>query len=149
MSEGKVPMFHRILCAVVAVLLLATRAHSAPKPKQCPVEGFSLDKIQDAARNAPSCDKALEVFSLCAAGASSDVILGGIVTEKCEAVFLPKLSPRERRAYARAQDRCDRRYQRQMGSMYRAFTAFCGAELAHRYARRFGKRQGAAGAARK
>jgi hypothetical protein len=142
-------MFSRGLMAVAAALFVVTGAHPAPNPKECPIEGFSLDKIRDAARTAPSCHKSLEVFSLCAAGASSDVILGGIVTEKCEADFLPKLSRRERRAYKRAHERCERKYRREMGTMYRALEALCHAEVAQSHARRFAKRKGAGAAAGK
>ena len=138
-------MAHRILLSVAALLVLAAGAQSAPKdqPKECPIAGFDLDKIKEAARNAPSCDKALEVFSRCGSGASSDVALGGIVTEKCEADFLKSLSQRERRAYAKAQHRCERKYRNETGSMYRSAEAYCVARVARDHARRYAKRKGA------
>src|SRR5215475_14874722 len=138
-------MAHRILLSLAVLLLLPAGAQSAPKSeKECPIEDFSLEKIQDAARDAPSCDKALEVFRLCGAGASSDVALGGIVTEKCEAEFLSRLNRRERRAYRREQNRCAGKFRHESGTMYRAFEAFCSAALAHDYARRVARRKGAA-----
>jgi len=137
-------MAYRILLSLAALLLLAAGAQAAPKSeKECPIEDFSLDKIQEAARDAPSCDKSLEVFRLCGAGASSDVALGGIVTEKCEAEFLTRLSKRERRAYTREQQRCAGKFRHEAGTMYRSFEAFCGAALAGDYARRFARRKAA------
>ena len=135
-------MVHRATIFLVVLAWFGT-AHAAPKAKECPIEDFSLDKIEDAARNAPSCDKSLEVFRLCGAGASSDVALGGIVTERCEADFLKRLSRRERRAYANAQNRCERKYRHETGSMYRSAEAYCVAELARTYARRLARRKGA------
>ena len=137
-------MLARILLSGAALVILGIAADAAPKPRECPAEDVSLDKVQDAARNAPSCDKALEVFRLCGAGTSSDVTLGGIVMEKCEAEFLSRLNRRERRAYRREQNRCAGKFRHESGTMYRAFEAFCSAALAHDYARRVARRKGAA-----
>jgi len=137
-------MLARILLSVAVLVILGVGADAAPKSGECPVEDVSLDKVQDAARNAPSCDKSLEVFRLCGAGASSDVALGGIVTEKCEAEFLSRLNRRERRAYRREQNSCAGKFRHEQGTMYRSFEAFCSAALAHDYARRVARRKGAA-----
>ena len=145
LPQGASHMAHRILLSVAVLLILAAGAQSAPKdePKECPIADSDLDKIEEAARTAPSCDKALEVFGRCGSGASSDVALGGIVTEKCEADFLKSLSQRERRAYAKARQRCERKYRNKTGSMYRSAEAYCVAEVARDHARRHAKRQGA------
>jgi len=137
-------MLARLLLSGAALVILGIAADAAPKPRECPAEDVSLDKVQDAARNAPSCDKALEVFRLCGAGTSSDVTLGGIVMEKCEAEFLSRLNRRERRAYRREQNSCAGKFRHEPGTMYRSFEAFCGAALAGDYARRFARRKGAA-----
>jgi len=135
-------MLERVVACMAVLAVLVAAAHAAPKAKEaeeCPIAGFDLDKIREAARTAPSCDKSLELFRVCASGASSDVALGGVVTEKCEADFLTRLSKRQRRDYDRAQERCANKYRNESGSMYRSFSAFCGAELARNYARRFAK----------
>src|SRR5262245_66230654 len=137
-------MLARILLSVAVLVILGVGADAAPKSGECPVEDVSLDKVQDARRNAATCDKSWEVVRLCGAGASSDVALGGIVTEKCEAEFLSRLNRRERRAYRREQNRCAGKFRHESGTMYRAFEAFCSAALAPDYARRVPRPQGAA-----
>jgi hypothetical protein len=113
--------------------------------QECPVEGFDSDKIEEAARTAPSCERSFRVFRLCGSGASGDVGLGSVVTERCEAEFLNHLNKSERQAYRRAQERCARKYRHELGTMYRSFEAFCGAEVALSYARRSARRPAAQG----
>jgi hypothetical protein len=138
-------MGQRALAVVAVLVVLGADAQSAPRTEpECPIADMAIEKVQDAARNAPSCDKSLEVFRLCGSGATSDIILGGIVTEKCEADFLRRLSRRERRAYANAQHRCERKYRHETGSMYRSAEAYCVAEVARTYARRLARRKGGA-----
>jgi hypothetical protein len=67
------------------------------------------------------------------------------VTERCEAEFLNHLGKSERQAYRRAQERCARKYRHELGTMYRSFEAFCGAEVALSYARRSARRPAAQG----
>jgi hypothetical protein len=76
----------------------------------------------------------------CAYGASGDTALGGAVREKCEPEFQPKLTKAQKRAYHREQKRCNEKYARQSGTMYRSFTAFCQARSAVAYAAKFGAR---------
>jgi len=73
------------------------------------------------------------LFEICRFGASGDVSLGAIVTEKCEGDFLSKLNTAQRRAYDREQKKCQRKYAHEDGTMYRSFEAFCGADLARNY----------------
>lgn len=88
---------------------------------------------------APTCDKAVEQFSDCAYGASGDVSLADIVTEKCEAEFLPKIVRTPRwRAYQRNIKRCDDKYEKMDGTMYIAMAAGCRIEVAQSYAHKFG-----------
>jgi len=140
------PMIDRMLLSVAVLWLLAAGAHSAPKPpapKECPIEDLSREAREDGLRGASSCNKSLELFELCSYGASGDVSLGAIVTAKCEGDFLARLSVKERRRYKQAQMRCARKYQHNPETMYRSFEAFCGAELARTYSRRFGPKAGA------
>jgi hypothetical protein len=91
-------------------------------------------------RKAPTCNKAVEQFSDCAYGASGDVSLADIVTEKCEAEFLPKIVRTPRwRAYQRSIKRCDDKYEKMDGTMYIAMAAGCRIEVAQSYAHRFNK----------
>jgi len=123
-----------MVLAVSAIVLFATPVRA----KDCPVKEFSLDAREDAIRKAPSCRQALEIMEACAYGAGGDTGLGGAVHERCEPEFLPKLSKAQKHAYDRQQKRCDDKYARQQGTMYRSMTAFCQAQSAATYARRFG-----------
>jgi hypothetical protein len=132
-----------VVCTVAMAILVVTApaAPKAPEQKECPVAGgpFDLDKVEAALRGAPTCGESSKVFGLCGMGGGSDVAMGGIVTERCEAEFLSRLDQRRRRAYRREQERCSRKYRNESGSMYRSAEAYCVSELAARYARKFGK----------
>jgi hypothetical protein len=127
-------MLCRMVLAVSAILLIVTPVRA----RDCPVKEFSLDAREDAIRKAPTCKQALEIMEACAYGATGDTGLSGAVHERCEPEFLPKLSKAQKRAYDREQKRCHEKYARQSGTMYRSFTAFCQAQSAVTYARRFG-----------
>jgi hypothetical protein len=126
---------HMVL-AVSAMLLITTPVRA----KDCPATDSGWEAREDAVRKAPSCKAALEVMEACAYVASGDTGLGLIVHERCEPLFLPKLSKAQKRAYDHEQKRCSDKYARQSGTMYRSFTAFCQAQSAVNYARRFGGR---------
>jgi hypothetical protein len=128
-----------MVLAVSATLWFATPL-SALKAKDCPVEDFTLDAREAAIRKAPSCEQALEIMQACAYGAGGDTSLGAAVHERCEPEFLPKLSKAQWKAYDREQKRCDDKYAKQSGTMYRSFTAFCQAQSTVNYARRFGSK---------
>jgi hypothetical protein len=126
-------MLVRIILACSAILLLV-RPGAA--------EDFQmLDQAgrEQVLRQAPTCDKANELFGDCAYGAGGDTALGQIVTQKCEADFLHKLSKAQRRSYERAIKRCGAKYANMDGTMYRAMAAGCRAERAQSYSRKFGK----------
>jgi hypothetical protein len=127
-------MLCRTVMAVSAMLLLATPLQA----KDCPVQDFGLEAREDAIRKASTCKQALEIMQACAYGASGDTGLGAAVRERCEPEFLPKLSKAQKRAYDREQRRCDRKYARQSGTMYRSFTAFCQAQSTVAHAGKFG-----------
>ena len=124
----------RTAMAVTAMLLLVTPLHA----KDCPVQDFGHEAREEAIRKAPTCRQALEIMEACAYGASGDTGLGDAVRERCEPEFLPKLTKAQKRGYAREQKRCDRKYARQSGTMYRSFTAFCQAQSAVAHAGKFG-----------
>jgi len=134
-------MRHMVL-AVSAVLLIATPVRA----KDCPVKEDVAEAKEDAVRKAPSCQQAMEIMQACAYGASGDTGLSEAVHERCEPEFLGKLSKAQKKAYDGEQKRCDAKYAKQSGSMYRSFSAFCRAQSTVAYAKRFGGK--AAGKAR-
>jgi hypothetical protein len=138
-------MFANLLFALALIFfpLLAPHAWAGPKAegpeKQCPHALSEFDRIGQDVDKAPTCSAALELFGACAVGASSDVRLGGTVIERCERDFLTRLNKAQKRYYQAAQKRCERQYSRREGSMYRSAEAFCLAEIADKYAKRFTK----------
>jgi hypothetical protein len=82
---------------------------------------------------APSCAKAAEIYGLCTWGSSMDIQFADAAIKKCEADFLDKLTPQQRRTYDRAKTRCGRKYARESGTLYRSFEASCSVELAKTY----------------
>ena len=138
-------MRSRTLLAVSLAVVLSGPAAAAPRaaaktaPKECPHPFSDRDKIVKDLSGAPTCTAALEIFTACAGGASGDVEFGGAVTERCESDFAAKLSKAQKRAYEAEHTRCERKYMKREGTMYRSFEAFCHAEVAERYVRRFGK----------
>lgn len=105
----------------------------------CPVESLTPSEVEKRIVAAPTCAEGLRIFESCGMGGMSDVILGGVVIEKCEAVFEGKLSAAQQRGYDRANKACDRKYARETGSEYRSLTAFCSAKVAGRTAKQFSK----------
>jgi hypothetical protein len=127
-------MLCRTVLAVSAMVLLAAPVLA----KDCPVQDFGWEAREEAIRKAPTCKQAMEIMEACAYGAGGDTGLSAAVRERCEPEFLPKLSKAQKRAYDREQKRCDRKYARQSGTMYRSFTAFCQAQSAVAHAAKFG-----------
>ena len=85
-----------------------------------------------------------ETVSDCAYGASGDTGLADIVTDKCEAEFLPNIIRTPRwRAYQSGLKRCDDKYEKMDGTMYIARAAGCRADLAQSYAHRLNKAKSA------
>jgi hypothetical protein len=135
--NGVFPMFNRIILAIVALAILtgSSAAKDAAKKEECPT--LNHQEIEDLLRRAPSCQRAIALFEICQFGSSGDISFGAIVTEKCEADFLGKLSAAQKRAYDRDQKQCARKYAGEDGTIYRSFEAFCGADVARKYSARF------------
>jgi len=124
------------LLGTISIVAMTTAPAAAATP-DCPVQ--DRDSILDLLDQAPSCEKSLALFQACSYGASGDVALSEVVIRKCEGDFLTKLSKSQRQSYDRQQKRCSLKYQNESGTMYRSFEAFCSANLAKDYARRFAK----------
>ncbi len=122
---------HTVVAPLVA--MLATPAIATG----CPVASMAPSEVERLILAAPDCDEALKIFESCGMGATSDVMLGRFVVEKCEAIFEGKLSAAQRRNYEGAQGACDGKYAGETGSEYRSLTAFCRAAAARRMAREF------------
>jgi len=126
-------MLVRIILACSAILLLARSGAAQDCLK------LEYEAREALVRQAPTCDKAMELFGGCAFGGSGDINLGQIVTDKCEARFLKKLSKAQRRGYDREIKSCNDEYKEEEGTLSRAMVAGCRANLAQSYAHRFGK----------
>jgi hypothetical protein len=127
------PTLHAFLLAAALLALLLPMARA----EECVRD---IDAIVARVNAAKSCDAAYKIVETCNFGASGDVQTGAAVVEKCETTFSTRLAPAQKRAYDRAQARCDRKYAKESGTMYRSFEAFCHAGLARDYARRFSAR---------
>jgi len=115
--------------AVLAVVL----SFAAPAAAEdCPAK--SREEVVTAMK-AATCNRAMQIASACAAGATGDVGLTDAVEERCEGDFLTRLKAPQKRAYQRAKDACDRKYS-QEGTMYISLAAFCRAGVAQRYSQR-------------
>jgi hypothetical protein len=125
-------MFGRVVLVVWAIGLASPPLNAAEL--ECP--NRDGQEIESLLVEAPTCDRSMDLFRVCAYGASGDTVLGSIVREKCEGEFLAKLSRAERRGYRHRLRVCERRYAREAGTMYRSFEAFCLAAVAQAYARR-------------
>jgi hypothetical protein len=121
------------------VLAMASCAPSMAT-EQCPAGSANYDDIIAAISAAPNCARAAQVMNACSFNASGDVGLAQAVEDKCEPVFLARLSPAERRRYAAAGARCLGKYAGEEGSMYVSFAATCKAKVAVDYAGKYGVR---------
>jgi hypothetical protein len=126
-------MLVRMILACSAILLLALPAAG----EDC--RELEFGARETLLRKAPTCDKAMELFAGCNAGGSGDINLGQIVTEKCEGMFLQKLSAGQRRGYDREMKSCNDEYKKEEGTLSRVMAAGCRAQLAQSYAHKFGK----------
>ena len=133
---ARYPSILRVRFVLVSIIVLITSQSAHSVTGECPIEGFNSEIIEQSARDAPSCQRAFELFRLCNSGAGGDVGVGAAVTERCESEFISTLSKIERQTYRGAQNRCARKYRHETGTMYRSFEAFCGAEVAFSYAKR-------------
>jgi len=126
-------MFVRMILACSAILLLTWPGAAEDCQK------LDFEARGALLRKAPTCAKAMALFGSCNAGGSGDVILGQIVTEKCQAAFLKKLNAKQRQDNADEIKTCNDEYKEDEGTLSRAIAAGCRANLAQRYAHKFGK----------
>ena len=126
----------RLVVATIAIGLYCFGG-SAYAQESCPKNSLpiSLEDLQAA----PTCAAAHALHLYCNYGATGDRGLTSIVVEKCEAVFLKKLTPDQKRSYSAkvkaCSDKADRAYRNDGGTMALAEGAFCEEAVAANFAR--------------
>ena len=120
----------------VALLLVLGWAF-VPRPAfaeaKCPAGDAPI--FEEDVRATASCEAAHKLHDACGWGSSGDVSLSGAVIEKCEAVFLSRLTPAQKRNYEARQQRCSDKYAREDGSLAVAEAALCTEAIAVSFAR--------------
>jgi len=133
------------LAAFVAEMFLCGAAFAV---EQCPVNDADTEKadsyfeaVKAAVRNAPNCRRAFKMTEACQFGDSKTNRLLEIVESKCEPLFMPRAGSATKKAYEKAQYRCDNIARRNPGTMYQSFAAVCRAGAAADFARKYGQRR--------
>jgi uncharacterized protein YecT (DUF1311 family) len=120
----------------VALLLVLGWAF-VPRPAfaeaKCPAGDAPI--FEEDLRAAPSCEAAHKLHDACSWGSSGDAGLSGVVIEKCEALFLGRLTPAQKRNYQARQQRCSDKYAREDGSLAIAEASLCAEAIAVSFAR--------------
>ena len=125
-------MFDRVLLAV-GVLFLSSCAGFAAK--DCPIEPYDIDKVEQAIEATSSCKAAYDLMNTCRRNSGSDVGLARVVIAKCEKVFVTRGDGPRMRAYSQERAACVAKYAKEQGTMYASFQATCEARAAVRAAR--------------
>ena len=120
---------------MAALAILLSISGKPARAAVCLDKSMTLEEIVDAINASPGCDRAMKVFQEREYGASGDIQLGAAVEKKCEADFRSQLRAPRKKAYASQLSRCDAKYRKKDGTMYRSSTAFCRAEVSQRYSR--------------
>jgi hypothetical protein len=132
--------------ATFAVLFIAVTAFSAPvmAVKKCSVGAAAVEKaggyanaVKAAVKDASSCKRAYKTFAACQLGSSADNALADIVQSKCEPLFMGKASSSTKKAYKKAQDRCNKIAEKNEGTMYQGLAAVCQAGAARDFAHKY------------
>jgi uncharacterized protein YecT (DUF1311 family) len=123
----------KISVAFLLVLGWALVPRPAFAEAKCPAGDAPI--FEDDVRATASCEAAHKLHDACGWGSSGDVALSGAVIEKCEAVFLSRLTPAQKRNYQARQQRCSEKYAREDGSLAVAEAALCAEAIAVSFAR--------------
>lgn len=116
------------------VLALAVGIAAPALAEDCPVETQREPTLR-ALKAAPGCQQSLHILTACAWGSSQDVEFAAVVVKRCEKEFPKDMSEGKRAAYAKAKERCRKKYENEQGTMYVSFAAHCQAEAAAKYAK--------------
>jgi uncharacterized protein YecT (DUF1311 family) len=112
---------------------LAAFAGAARAEEKCPKGDAPI--FEEDLRAAPDCAAAHALHSACAWGSSGDAGLTGVVVEKCEALFLSRLTKAQKRNYDARVQRCSDKYAREQGTIAIAETAMCQEDIAASFAK--------------
>jgi hypothetical protein len=123
----------KLLFASVLLLGWASAPQPAFAEAKCPAGDAPI--FEEDLRAAKTCEVAHKLHDACAWGSSGDVRLSGAVIEKCEALFLDRLTPAQKRNYQARQQRCSDKYAREDGSLAVAEAALCAEAIAVSFAR--------------
>lgn len=117
--------------------------------EQCPISDAQAEKaggyveaVMASVRNAPNCERAFKLTESCQFGDSKTNRLLEFVEAKCEPLFMSSSNSAIKKAYQKAQARCDTIAKRNSGTMYQSFAAVCRAGAARDFARKYGRRGG-------
>lgn len=99
---------------------------SAHALETCPVDFDQdyLEKVSELATNAGSCYEASQIVSACALGASGDVVTVGAAIDRC-AKDIPAMSRKDQNTFSYLNAKCNAKYDKMEGTMYRSMAAFC------------------------
>ena len=119
----------------VGLLLVLRWASSPGRPSRKRSAGRDAPIFEEDLRATANCEAAHKLHDACGWGSSGDVALSGAVIEKCEAVFLSRLRPAQKRNYQARQQRCSDKYAREDGSLAIAEASLCTEAIAVSFAR--------------
>lgn len=125
-------MLLRALFAAGGLLLSSLSAHAA---KECPIEPYDIDKVEQALEGTPSCKAAYDLMNACRRNSGGDVALARVVIAKCEKTFVTRGDSPRMRTYRQEREACVAKYAKEQGTMYASFQATCEARAAVRAAR--------------
>lgn len=135
-----VPSTALLAAAMIALSVVTVVAQPKTKPAEpvdCP--DWTIEVVHKRADQAQTCEDAHRVLRQCAAGGTSDGALATTVVEKCEAEFLARLKPSEKRTYNRRHDACAEGNRSEKGSLGLSLRAICAADNARAFAKRYGR----------
>lgn len=114
---------------------------------ECTVDDTAVEKaggygkaVEAAVESASNCERAYQMLEVCQLGSSADNALADIVQSKCEPLFAANASPATKKAYKRAQDRCNKIAEQNQGTMYQGLAAVCRARAARDFSRKYSRK---------
>ena len=98
---------------------------------------MDAEKIINRIEASATCAEAAGVAESCGWGSSIDVHFAGSAIAVCEKDF-QRISRADRQAYGRLNGQCEKKYEKEEGTMYRSFAAYCRLSVAKTYSSAFG-----------
>lgn len=125
----------KVCFAVLGLLVCAP----AVAQDSCPVPeaGGDPEKILAAINEASDCTSAADLARSCASGTSVDVGLTSAAIQRCEKDFA-RITRAERAMYTQLSHRCEKKYAKERGTMYRSAASFCRLDVAATFSNVFG-----------